>query len=447
MANDPITDSLDVAALARRLVIWRRRFHARPEPGWCEFWTCAELARELTALGWTVRVGEELGDGSGRMGLPSREALRDARRRAGERLGDLPGADSAILRRMGACTGLVADIAPVGAPSGAPPAVALRCDMDALPVPESADAGHRPAREGFASRTPGVSHACGHDGHMAILLGAAALVAADARAGRLRAPARLLCQPAEEGVRGAAYLIPHVAGVPVLLCGHIGLGAPADTLICGVSGGLATTKFDVEFVGREAHAAHPEAGRDALLGAARAVLGLHALTAGAPASARVSVGTCRAGVTRNVIAGRALLECETRGCPDEVDAALMAGARAVVARAAAEYGLETRLTVRGHTGCLDSDASLAREVAALAAGMEADLPRFATIVPEGAMPASEDAAALMREVRAHGGRAVYMLFGSRLAGGHHTATFDFEEDLLVEAALVLARAVRVLGAR
>lgn len=438
------TDEPAGAAMERLgadLVRWRRMFHSRPEPGWCEYWTTAEMAGRLARLGLAVHVGAELGDTHGRLGLPAHELMAAFRRSALGPLGSTSGADPLLVRRMGRCTGFVADLPATGAGADEAPGLVIRCDLDALPVAESALAGHRPTREGFASRNPGFSHACGHDGHMAILLGVATLVAP--LACRLRRSLRLVGQPAEEGVRGARFLAHQVAGAGAFVGYHIGLGTPSGTIVTGVSGGFATTKFDVDFTGRAAHAAtDPEHGRNALLGAAQAILGLQSMAIPASGEGRIAVGVCRAGSARNVVPDFAHLECEVRGYPDTVDAFLLARAREVVAGAAAMQELRHRFTVRGHAGCLDSDASLAAELADVARAACPGEPAFPVVCPSGRMPASEDAATLMHAVAASGGRAAYVLFGSRLAGGHHTATFDFEEEVLLPAALFLARVVR-----
>ena len=141
-------------------------------------------------------------------------------------------------------------------------------------------------------------HACGHDGHMALGLGLAALLTAPGAA-PLRQRVRLLFQPAEEGVRGAASMIAHVAGARHFLAVHIGLGAPrSGDLVTGVGAFLATSKFDVRFTGRAAHAgAAPEQGRDALKGAASALLGLHALPRHGHGTSRICVGRLEGGST------------------------------------------------------------------------------------------------------------------------------------------------------
>ena len=230
---------------AEKIIQWRRELHRHPEEGWTEFWTTGFVARQLADMGLAPRVGQEVIDPAARMGLPAPEVEARARQRA---LAE--GLEPYWLERMGRTTGLVADVGPADAPL----ALVLRCDMDALPLMEAQEASHRPVREGFVSRHEGLCHACAHDGHMALGLGLAALLTAP-DAAPLRRRVRLLFQPAEEGVRGAASMVSHVAGARHFLAVHIGLGAPhSGDLVTGVGAFLATSKFDVRFTGRAAHA-------------------------------------------------------------------------------------------------------------------------------------------------------------------------------------------------
>lgn len=233
---------------AEKIIQWRRELHRHPEEGWTEFWTTGFVARQLADMGLAPRVGQEVIDPAARMGLPAPEVEARARQRA---LAE--GLEPYWLERMGRTTGLVADVGPADAPL----ALVLRCDMDALPLMEAQEASHRPVREGFVSRHEGLCHACAHDGHMALGLGLAALLTAPGAA-PLRRRVRLLFQPAEEGVRGAASMVSHVAGARHFLAVHIGLGAPhSGDLVTGVGAFLATSKFDVRFTGRAAMRALP----------------------------------------------------------------------------------------------------------------------------------------------------------------------------------------------
>ena len=296
---------------AEKIIQWRRELHRHPEEGWTEFWTTGFVARQLADMGLAPRVGQEVIDPAARMGLPAPEVEARARQRA---LAE--GLEPYWLERMGRTTGLVADVGPADAPL----ALVLRCDMDALPLMEAQEASHRPVREGFVSRHEGLCHACAHDGHMALGLGLAALLTAP-DAAPLRRRVRLLFQPAEEGVRGAASMVSHVVGARHFLAVHIGLGAPhSGELVTGVGAFLATSKFDVRFTGRAAHAgAAPEQGRDALKGAASALLGLHALPRHGHGTSRICVGRLEGGSSRNTVPASAFMACETRGNNSEVN--------------------------------------------------------------------------------------------------------------------------------
>ncbi len=136
--------------LIRRMVGFRRDVHAHPELSWAEVRTTAKVRAELESAGLTVRA-------------------------------------------LAPDTGLVCDID--GDPSG--PRVLLRADLDALPIDDESDVP-------FHSTVPGVSHACGHDVHTAVVLGAGLELAGRARAGALPGRVRLLFQPAEEVLPGGA---------------------------------------------------------------------------------------------------------------------------------------------------------------------------------------------------------------------------------------------------
>ncbi|EFL87132.1 amidohydrolase [Desulfovibrio sp. 3_1_syn3] len=430
------------AELAAALITWRRELHRHPETGWTEFWTTAFAADVLHSLGYAPRVGREILNPDQRMGLPAPAVLERARQRAVQE-----GADPRWLERMGPATGIVADLHP-----GREPDLVLRFDLDALEMPEADDAGHLPAREGFASRHPGLCHACGHDGHTALGLGLAALLRRDAT--RLARNVRLLFQPAEEGVRGASALIQQVLGARRFLAVHLGLSAPeSGSLVTGLSGFLATTKFDARFTGRAAHAGlAPEAGRDALQGAAEALLALHALPdqtdqsgqeGQAKQKGRINVGLLAGGSARNIVPDQAVMACETRCVDRKADNALLAGARAALRRIARERELGLEITIQGRAGCANSNAELAQLLARTALELPPGpdgQPLFAAgkICSEGRMTASEDAATLMEAVRLGGGQAAYALLGADLAGGHHTPHFDFDESVLWPGALWLA---------
>ena len=427
---------MDAPAIRRALSRWRRELHAHAEEGWTEFWTTAHIAGILQNLGLSPRIGREVIDPGARMGLPDPQRLTTARRRARDE-----GADEELLRRMGDCTGVVTDMGPQAAPL----VLAVRFDLDALPLTESHVPEHAPAANGYASRHAGQCHACGHDAHAALGLGLAALLQSGPP---LRRRVRLLFQPAEEGVRGAAAMLDQVRDAPCFLAVHVGLGQPTGTLVTGASGLLASTKFDALFTGRAAHAAKaPQEGRDALKGAATALLGLHDLPRYGDGESRIHVGELRGGGARNVVAETALLRGETRAASGDMAGDLFARARAVLEGAAAMYGLACRISVVGEAPAADSDADLAARLAALARSLrtEQGRPLFAQVKEQAVMGASDDAAAFMRAVQAAGGRAAYAILGSDLKAGHHAPDFDLDEASLWPGLCWLAAACRELA--
>lgn len=431
-----------VEALRGDLVAWRRDLHRHAETAWTEFRTSAVIAGRLAALGFEVALGRAVLEPDARMGVPPRDVLDAAWRRALDE-----GAPAALLREMeGGLTGVVGRLR--GARPG--PTLGFRFDIDALDVPEAAEASHRPAREGFASVHPGAMHSCGHDGHTAIGLGLATVLAG--LRDRWPGTVVLVFQPGEEGVRGARAMVERgvVDDCSVMVCCH--LGAQSRTtghVIGGLSGLLATTKLDALFTGAESHAAlDPEKGRSALLGAATAVLNLHAVPRHSGGESRINVGVCQAGTGRNVTPGRALLKLETRGASAEVNDYLEGRARTVLEAAAAMHGLEVEITVAGATPSATSDPALVRRVREAAAAV----PGVTAFDDAAFAPASDDACAFMRRVQQRGGLATYTIIGSALASGHHTRTFDFDETSLpigvgLLATLACDLAERPLGGR
>lgn len=182
------------------------------------------------------------------------------------------------------------------------PMAALRAEMDALPVQETTGAA-------FASRTPGVMHACGHDVHMAAALGTAMLLSR--HRAEIAGSVRFLFQPDEEGEGGAERMIEAgcLRGVDALFGGHVTPDLPAGTV--GVRYGkfyAASDTFQITLFGRAAHGAEREKGVDALAAGALMVQRLLALPEQIPGERSVvSVGTFRAGSARNIVPDEAQL--------------------------------------------------------------------------------------------------------------------------------------------
>jgi amidohydrolase len=201
--------------------------------------------------------------------------------------------------RAVAGTGVIAD---VGSDIG--PKVAIRADLDALPIKEKTGLD-------FASEVSGVMHACGHDGHATMLLGAAALLAAKPPE---RGQVRLIFQPAEERGNGALHVCNegHLAGVEAIFGLHLDPRWPAGTIVASPGPASAASRsFIIDVLGKGGHAARPHQGIDAVVVGSAIVQALQSIVSrqvrpGEPAV--VTVGRFDAGTGRNSLAERAHLE-------------------------------------------------------------------------------------------------------------------------------------------
>jgi aminobenzoyl-glutamate utilization protein A len=396
--------------LHAELVADRRYLHAHPELGWEEKETTAFVARRLSEMGYSVLVGADF--------------LRDV-----PRLGQSVHSTVA--------TGCVAEI-DTARPGRT---VVIRIDLDALPITEAADG--RPGAEGWASRRAGVMHACGHDGHVAIGLGVAKLLAE--RLGDISGRLRLLFQPAEEGARGAHSVVEAgwLEDADALLGFHIGLGVPTGTVALGVQGFLASRKFRLRLTGRPAHAGNaPEQGRNALIGACQIVLALQALAQSSRPNVRVNVGVLNSGRALNIVPEYAELAFELRaGAQLDLDD-LAERATATVEGIARAHGLKHVIELIGEAADWANPPEMARWAHEIAERSNL----FPSRLMQHEFGASEDATLMLRAVAAGGGLGGYFVLGSDLASGHHTANFDFDEDVLSSgAAFISALALSALS--
>lgn len=412
----------------REVVGMRRALHRHPETGFLEYRTAALVAGRLDALGYALRIGPEVMRAEAMLAPPSDREIALAREAA-----IAAGADGRWMARMpGGQTAVVAELR-----RGDGPVTALRFDMDALPVQEATDAAHAPARLGFASARPGMMHACGHDGHVAIGLAVAERLAAPEAA--WRGTLRLIFQPAEEGGRGALPMVEAgvLDDVDLFLAGHLGCLLPSGQVATAANGFLWSVRQDVLFHGRPAHAAMaPEAGRNALLAAAAAALGLHAMPRHGSGVTHVNVGRLEAGRARNVVGDTARMEIEYRAETEAILEGLAERAGHVIRGAAMMQGATVEVIARGHSVSAVSDPAVRARVAAAAA--QAGIGR---IVAEWPIGGGDDATFMMRRVQARGGRAGYCLIGADLAAGHHDGAFDFDEAVLEPAVRLFAALV------
>jgi aminobenzoyl-glutamate utilization protein A len=409
----------------------RRDLHRHPEPGWREFYTTARLVEELETHELDeLYAGPEVLGGERRL-VPDDKELEAWQDRALE-----AGAREDVLDRLaGGDTGLVAVLR-----RGEGPTVGLRVDIDALPVREADGADHLPASEGFRSEHDGYMHACGHDAHAAVGVGVLDAVADSEFEGTLK----LFFQPSEELVAGAEPMAAggHLDDVDALLALHVGLGHPTGEVVAGVDDFLAVTHFRADFSGTPAHAGvNPEAGDDASLAMATAVQNLHAIPRHSGGGTRVNTGMVGGGTATNVVPEAAYVEGEVRGETTALLEHMEAHAEQVVRAAAEMHGCGVDWEVRGWAPSARSDDAV-RDVVAEVAGGVAGVD---SVVRSGTLGGSEDATVLMRHVQERGGTAAYVVVGTDHPGGHHTATFDVDEETVRIAVETLAGAVVELG--
>ncbi len=310
------------------------------------------------------------------------------------------------------------------------PVIAARFDMDAVDVTETTDTNHRPVAEGFASVNEGMMHACGHDTHTAIGLGVARVLMEmkDSLSGTVK----LIFQPGEEGVRGAKSIADSgiLDDVDYILGGHIGVIEHAlGKTACKMGGFFATTKLDAVFTGVPSHAAgSPEKGKNALLAAASAALSISAIPRHSGGSSRVNVGTLHAGSGRNVIPSEAVLRLETRGETSEINDYIRERTLSILEGAAQMYdvSLETRFMGSAESAFSSDDyGEYAQQTAQ-------NLPGIDGILEDVSMGGggSEDFTYMMRRVQDHGGKAIFMLYGTNMVSSHHNGSFDIDERTL-----------------
>ena len=267
-SGDALSVTIDRHAreIEPRVVAWRRDIHEHPELGNREFRTAALVAAHLTALGLEVRTKVAH---TGVVGV-----LRGAR----------PG-----------------------------PVVALRADMDALPVTEQVDVPFASrVRTDYNGREVGVMHACGHDNHVAILMGVAEVLA------RMRADlpgtVTFIFQPAEEGAPageagGAELMLAEGAfenPVPDVVFGLHVFPVPVGSIMYRPGGFLASSDtLRIVVKGQQTHAAMPWAGTDPIVTASQIVLGLQTIVSRqadiTSAPVVVSIGMISGGVRANII--------------------------------------------------------------------------------------------------------------------------------------------------
>jgi amidohydrolase len=378
-------------SLAGQLSVWRREIHMVPELGFQETRTAALVAGVLDSLGYRVRTGV------GRTGV-------------------------------------------VGERGQGQPIVAIRADMDALPLQEANDVP-------YASRVPGVMHACGHDAHTAMLLGVATLLARGSFSGTVR----LLFQPAEEvsdeeGISGAPRMIEDGAmeGVQAVLALHVDSFLPVGHVIA--EGGPVSAGVDTLYaaiLGRGGHGASPHRVVDPIYLTGHVILALHGIVSrrlNPFDPAVVSIGSIHAGEAPNVIPERVDLAATLRYIESGVQTALHAEIeRALSVSRALGGDYEHRIEI-GYPPALN-DAGVAMCVQEVAAEL---------LGGDRLKPAEQHLGA--EDFGFFGALAPAAMFslGSEIEGDRrrvHSSTFDIDERCLPIGSAILAESALRLLAR
>ena len=385
-----MTDFLSEAeALFDYTQSFRRDFHAHPELGFQEVRTAGIVAKELIALGLEVATG----------------------------LGG---------------TGVTALIE--GAAPG--PTILLRADMDALPIVEETGAP-------YASQNPGVMHACGHDGHTAILLTVAKMLSA--HRDELAGTVKLMFQPAEEGMGGAEKMIE--AGVlenpkvDTVLAFHLWNEKPLGWI--GVPEGPAMAGaeyFKLKVRGKGGHGAVPHLAVDPVLASAQIVSALQGIVSRnvAPLQAAVvSVCTIHGGEAFNVIPPEVEMTGTIRTFEPDVRARVLERFDKTVHAVADAMGCQADIEMQRLTPATINSPETAARIQAVARTL---FPEAVVDPANYATMGSEDFAFVLEKVP-----GCFFFIGSAnpekgLDAGHHHPKFDFDENALPRGAALLAAA-------
>ncbi len=378
---------IDLKAWEAEMTAWRRDLHAHPEFGFHETRTASFVAQKLRAFGLD-QVVEGIG-GTGVVGT--------LRRGEGQR------------------------------------SIALRADMDALRIEEQGDHEHR-------SRHPGLMHACGHDGHTAMLLGAAKLLASE---GGFDGTVRFIFQPGEEWGRGAQAMIDDrllwrfpfdeiygLHNLPGLPVGHFQTRAGAVM--------SAEDLFDITLRGVGGHAASPQMGHETLVAACALVMQLQTIVSRRlrpTDTAVVSVTELLTDGTRNALPGLTRVLGDARSFRPEVSKAIEEQLRTIVRGTAEAYGVEAHVLYTREFVPLLNDATLAEEAMAAAKTVFGDQ---GVAVADEPMTASEDFARFLEHVP-----GCFAFVGNGEASAPlHNPGYDFDDAGLLHGARFHAAIVR-----
>jgi amidohydrolase len=371
--------TIDRDALQTEMTAWRRDLHAHPEFGFEETRTAAFVAQKLREFGL-----DEVVEGVGGTGV-----VGTLRRGQGNRT------------------------------------IALRADMDALWIAEQGDRPHR-------SRNPGVMHACGHDGHTSMLLGAAKILAQE---GGFDGTVRFLFQPAEEWGKGALamlddglmqrfafdeiYGIHNMPGLPV---GHFETRPGAIM--------SAEDNFEIVLQGVGGHAARPHWGNEVLVAACALVTSLQTIVARRLSPTDVGVVSVTELITdgtRNVLPGLARILGDARSFHPEVSATIERQMRIIAEGTALAHNVTANVTYTREFVPLLNDPALVDEAFAVARTI---LPLENARLAAEPMTGSEDFAHFL----AHAPGCFVFLGNGTASAPLHNPGYDFNDEGLLHGA-------------
>jgi hippurate hydrolase len=379
-------------SLQQRLKDWRHAIHKNPETGFEELQTSDYIANILRTLGLEVH------------------------------------------RNIGG-TGMVANLK-VGDGKGV---VGLRAEMDALNIAENA-----PARS-YASCIPGKMHACGHDGHMAMILGAAQLLA---ERKDFDGTVRFIFQPAEEHGRGAKSMMQEGLferfPVDAIFGAHNMPGMPAGSFATRANGIMASEdNFVIHIKARGTHAARPHMGVDPIVIASQIVLGLQTIISRNLDPSLSAVISCTEIITdglRNVIPSNVIIKGDTRSYSPEVQNLLSTRMREVSEGICRTHGVECDFEYT-HEFVPTVNTPELVDVAVSAASRVVGTENVNGNVQP--MMISEDFGAFLQVVP---GNFIFIGNGTEPGNGGvplHNATYDFNDDILLAGSQYFAEIVRL----
>ncbi len=313
------------------------------------------------------------------------------------------------------------------------PTVALRADMDALPITENTGLP-------FASQTPGVMHACGHDGHMAIVLGAAKILKDNPPDGNVV----FIFQPGEEGEGGAKPMIEEgvLDGIAAIFGGHIERQYQVGEI--GIKTGIHTSftdAFEIKITGKGGHAARPHEAIDAVIIASQLVMNLQTIISrdiDPLHPAVITIGYIKSGTVYNAIAEKATLKGTIRTTEESVREQIVDKIKKVTAGLAALNGAEINVHIKpGYPPIINKEEEclLARQVAAKLLGKNSVIT-----IPLPSL-GGEDFSYYLQQIP-----GCFIRFGAAKVGHEliaaHSPRFDFDEEVLRVGSAYMSELVR-----